>query len=147
MPDAGWEIRTRTNASPALERNIERFTQFLTLVGLTALLVGGVGVANAVKSHLDRKRDVIATLKALGATGGRVFAIYLTQVLLLAADRRAPSALALGAVLPFVDRRGVRRDHPAADRAGAASGRARAGAALRPAHRARLRALAARPRA
>ena len=34
----------------ALERNIERFTQFLTLVGLTALLVGGVGVANAVST-------------------------------------------------------------------------------------------------
>ncbi len=58
LPQAGWEIRTRTNASPQLERNVERFTQFLTLVGLTALLVGGVGVANAVKSHLDRKRDV-----------------------------------------------------------------------------------------
>ena len=50
FPQAGWEVRTRANASPALERNIERFTQFLTLVGLTALLVGGVGVANAVKS-------------------------------------------------------------------------------------------------
>ena len=79
MPEAGWEVRTRANASPALERNIERFTQFLTLVGLTALLVGGVGVANAVKRYLDRKRDVIATLKALGATGGRVFAIYLRR--------------------------------------------------------------------
>ena len=45
--------------------------QFLTLVGLAALLVGGVGVANAVKSHIDRRRDVIATFKALGATGAR----------------------------------------------------------------------------
>jgi putative ABC transport system permease protein len=100
MPDAGWEIRTRTNASPALERNVERFTQYLTLVGLTALLVGGVGVANAVKSHLDRKRDVIATLKSLGATGGRVFAIYLTQVTLLAMVGAA-IGLAVGAALPF----------------------------------------------
>ena len=40
---AGWEIRTRENADPRFSRNIERFTQFLTLVGLTALLVGGVG--------------------------------------------------------------------------------------------------------
>ena len=49
----------RTNASPALERNVERFTQFLTLVGLTALLVGGVGVANAVKqpSRPQARRD------------------------------------------------------------------------------------------
>jgi putative ABC transport system permease protein len=100
LPDAGWQIRSRSNASPQLERNVERFTQFLTLVGLTALLVGGVGVANAVKSHIDRKRDVIATLKALGATGASVFAIYLTEVLLLSAVG-ALIGLALGAALPF----------------------------------------------
>ena len=69
FPEAGWDIRNRSNASPQLERNVERFTQFLTIVGLTALLVGGVGVGNAVKSHLDRRRDIIATLKALGAIG------------------------------------------------------------------------------
>jgi putative ABC transport system permease protein len=57
LPEAGWEIRSRSNASPRLERNVERFTQFLTIVGLTALLVGGVGVGNAVKSHLDRRRE------------------------------------------------------------------------------------------
>ena len=63
LPQAGWEIRTRGNASPQLERTISRFTQFLTLVGLAALLVGGVGVANAVKSHIDRRRDVIADVQ------------------------------------------------------------------------------------
>jgi putative ABC transport system permease protein len=100
FPQAGWEIRTRSNASPQLERNVERFTQFLTIVGLTALLVGGVGVGNAVKSHLDRKRNAIATLKSLGATGGRVFSIYLLQVLLLALIGSA-LGLTLGAALPF----------------------------------------------
>jgi putative ABC transport system permease protein len=101
LPDAGWQIRGRTNATPALERNLDRFTQFLTLVGLTALLVGGVGVANAVKSHIDRRRDVIAALKAVGASGNQVFAIYLWQVLLLAAAGSA-IGLVLGATLPFV---------------------------------------------
>ena len=101
LPEAGWEVRSRSNASPALERNVERFTQYLTLVGLTALLVGGVGVANAVKGHLDRRRDAIATLKALGATGSRVFRIYLTQVLVLAALGALPG-LAIGAALPFL---------------------------------------------
>jgi putative ABC transport system permease protein len=100
LPDAGWEIRSRGNASPQLERNINRFTQFLTLVGLAALLVGGVGVANAVKSHLDRKRDVIATLKALGATGDGVFAIYLVQIVMLALAGSL-IGLATGAALPF----------------------------------------------
>ncbi|MBV8243090.1 MAG: FtsX-like permease family protein [Hyphomicrobiales bacterium] len=101
LPEAGWEVRSRANASPSLERNVERFTQYLTLVGLTALLVGGVGVANAVKGHLDRRREVIATLKALGATGARVFGIYLTQVLMLAGLGALPG-LAIGAALPFL---------------------------------------------
>jgi len=100
LPDVGWEVRTRSNASPALGRNIERFTQYLTLVGLTALLVGGVGVANAVKHYLDRRRNTIATLKSLGATGGRIYAIYLTEVMLLSALGVA-AGLIVGAVLPF----------------------------------------------
>src|ERR1700744_1230910 len=99
-PEAGWEIRNRANASPGLERTINRFTQFLTLVGLAALLVGGVGVANAVKSHIDRKLEVIAAFKALGATGRDVFAVYLTQVLLLAGIGSV-IGLAAGAALPF----------------------------------------------
>ena len=101
LPEAGWEIRSRGNASPQLERTISRFTQFLTLVGLAALLVGGVGVANAVKSHIDRRRDVIAAFKALGATGRDVFTIYLTQVVVLAAIGSV-IGLAAGAALPFV---------------------------------------------
>ena len=101
LPEAGWEVRSRANSSPSLERNVERFTQYLTLVGLTALLVGGVGVANAVKGHLDRRREVIATLKSLGATGSRVFTIYLVQVLALATLGALPG-LVIGAALPFL---------------------------------------------
>ena len=101
FPEAGWDIRTRTNASPSLEENVERFSQYLTLVGLTALLVGGVGVANAVRAHLDRKRAVIATMKSLGATGQRVFAIYLSQVMTMAVVGALPG-LAIGAALPFL---------------------------------------------
>jgi putative ABC transport system permease protein len=101
LPQAGWEVRSRSNASPQLERTINRFTQFLTLVGLAALLVGGVGVANAVKSHIDRRRDVIAAFKALGATGRDVFAIYLTQVIVLAGIGSV-IGLAAGSALPFL---------------------------------------------
>jgi putative ABC transport system permease protein len=64
-------------------------------------LVGGVGVANAVKSHIDRRRDVIAAFKALGATGRDVFAIYLTQVTVLAVIGSV-IGLAIGAALPFI---------------------------------------------
>jgi putative ABC transport system permease protein len=99
--EAGWEIRTRTGASPQLERNVRRFAEFLTLVGLTALLVGGVGVANAVKHYLDRKRDAIAVFKALGATGGTVFSIYLAEIGLIALVGIA-LGLVVGTILPFL---------------------------------------------
>jgi putative ABC transport system permease protein len=101
LPEAGWDIRSRNNASPQLERSILRFTQYLTLVGLAALLVGGVGVGNAVKSHIDRRRDIIATFKAVGATGCDVFAIYLTQIMVLAA-LGSLAGLVIGATLPFI---------------------------------------------
>ena len=45
FPDGGWEIRDRNNAAPGIKRFVEQVTMFLTLVGLTALAVGGVGAA------------------------------------------------------------------------------------------------------
>ena len=100
FPEAGWSVRTRTNAAPALSANIERFSQFLTLVGLTSLVVGGVGVANAVRAYLDGKRGVIATFKSLGASGGFVLSVYLIQILLIAGLGIA-IGLVLGALMPF----------------------------------------------
>jgi putative ABC transport system permease protein len=100
FPEAGWEIRSRSNADPRFAKNIERFTQFLTLVGLTALIVGGVGVANAVKAFVDRKRASIATLKSLGAPGGQVVMIYLTQIMLIALIG-IMIGMVLGAAMPF----------------------------------------------
>ncbi len=100
FPQAGWSIRTRSNAAPSLSSNIERFSQFLTLVGLTALVVGGVGVANAVRAYLDGKRAVIATFKSLGASGGFVFTVYLVQILLIA-GLGILAGLVFGAAMPF----------------------------------------------
>ncbi len=101
FPSAGWNVRSRDDAAPSLKRSIERFSQFLTLVGLTALVVGGVGVANAVSSFVDLKRPAIATLKCLGARNGVVFQIYLIQILLLACLGIA-LGLVVGATLPFL---------------------------------------------
>ena len=101
FPDAGWQVRTSQNAAPSLTRNIERFSQFLTLVGLTALIVGGVGIANSVRAWLEGKRGVIATLKCVGAPAKLVVAIYLIQVMLIAALGVA-LGLALGAATPFL---------------------------------------------
>ncbi len=101
FPKAGWRIRARTEAAPGLERNITRFAQFLSLVGLTALVVGGVGVANAVRAFLDTKRAVIATFKCIGARGGFVFQVYLVQILILASIG-VGLGLMLGALIPFI---------------------------------------------
>lgn len=83
-PNAGWSIRTLGDATPGLRRFIDRIGQFLTMVGLTTLLIGGVGVSNAVRGYLDTKTQTIATLKCIGATSGGVFATYLAQIALLA---------------------------------------------------------------
>lgn len=104
FPSAGWSIRTADEAAPSLQRNIERFSQFLTLVGLTALIVGGVGVANAVNAYLDGKRQVIATFKSLGAGGSFVVTIYLIQIMALATVGIA-LGLVIGAIAPFVTAR------------------------------------------
>ncbi|MGO7540921.1 ABC transporter permease [Rhizobium ruizarguesonis] len=84
FPSAGWAIRTSDRAAPSLTENITRFSQFLTLVGLTALIVGGVGVANAVRAFLDSKRTTIATFKCLGAPAQVVVLIYLFQIAIIA---------------------------------------------------------------
>ena len=74
LPEGGFTVRDRRDPSPQVSRTLERLRQFLTLVGLTALLVGGVGVANAVATYIDRRRKVIAAFKSLGATSGTILA-------------------------------------------------------------------------
>jgi putative ABC transport system permease protein len=101
FPEAGFEFRSRGNAAPQFQRSIDRFTQFLTLVGLTALLVGGVGVANAVRRFVDVKRTDFATLKALGAPGGQVVLIHFLEVMGVALIGIA-IGLAIGASTPYL---------------------------------------------
>ena len=101
FPEAGWQIRTFGEASPGLQRLIDRLVLFLTLVGLTALLVGGVGIGNAVGGYIAGKTATIATLKCLGAATRVVFAVYLVEVLALALFGIA-FALALGALVPVL---------------------------------------------
>lgn len=101
FPDAGWRVRGVENAAPGITRFVDMVTLFMTLVGLTALLVGGVGVANAVKSYLDGKRATIATFKCLGAPSRLVFQTYLLQVLALAVVGIVLGVLA-GGLMPLL---------------------------------------------
>jgi putative ABC transport system permease protein len=100
FPEAGWQIRSFGEASPSLQRLIDRVGLFLSLVGLTALLVGGVGIGNAVGNYIAGKTATIATLKCLGASNRLVFGTYLVEILVLAILGIAV-ALLLGAVAPI----------------------------------------------
>ena len=101
FPDAQWRVRDHTDGAPRLRRTVEQLSQFLTLVGLTALLVAGVGVANGVSAYLARKTGTIATLKSLGAPSALVFQVYLLQIALVTVAAIA-AGLALGALVPGI---------------------------------------------
>ena len=77
---AGWEYKDRDGAAPGANRFFERMGQFLSLIGLAALIIAGIGVSNGVGSYLALKRNGIATLKILGATSADIERIYLLQV-------------------------------------------------------------------
>jgi len=100
FPDAPWQVRGLSGAAPGMQRFVDRITLYLTLVGLTALLVGGVGVANSVKSYLDSRTRTIATLKCLGAPAALIFRTYLAQIAILAGIGIA-IGLVVGAVAPL----------------------------------------------
>ncbi|MFQ3622750.1 MAG: FtsX-like permease family protein, partial [Acetobacteraceae bacterium] len=101
FPDGGWRIRTYAQAAPGVIRFVEQTSLFLTLVGLTALLVGGIGVANGVRAWLESRRRTIATLKCLGAPARLVFATFALQLGVIAALGIA-LGLGLGAGVPVL---------------------------------------------
>ena len=100
FPEAGWNIRDRTDAAPGIRRYVEQLTMFLTLVGLVVLGVGGVGAGQAIIAFLDRKRADIAILKSMGASGSFVFLTFFLQVMTVALVATVLGA-ALGAALPL----------------------------------------------
>jgi putative ABC transport system permease protein len=97
----GLRIRDPTQAAPQVTRFLDQTSLFLTLVGLTSLLVGGIGVANGVGAWLDARGRTIATLRCLGASPGLVLAVCLIQVMGLAAVGIV-LGLAVGAAVPPV---------------------------------------------
>lgn len=72
-------IRTVEEDRDDLTEALQRLGDYLGLVALVALLLGGLGVASAVHVFIRQKLDVIAVLRCLGATTPEVFAVYLLQ--------------------------------------------------------------------
>ena len=84
FPSAGFTIRTRERASPGADRFVTQMSDFLTLVGLAALVIAGIGIAGGVSSYLDQRRTSIATFKVLGATSADIVRIYALQIAMAA---------------------------------------------------------------
>ena len=101
FPDSGGRWRDSRRGAPGIDRFVDRIGAFLVLVGLTGLAVGGVGVSAAVRAYLDRKTEVIAILKTLGASGRTIFQLYLLQIGALAGAGIA-AGLILGAAVPLL---------------------------------------------
>jgi len=100
FPNQGWRIRLAGDAAPGVDRFIDQIGLFLTLVGLSALLVGGIGVSTGVRAWLEARSVSIATLRCLGAGSRLIFATYMLQVLALALVGIAAGVLA-GAGLTY----------------------------------------------
>jgi putative ABC transport system permease protein len=73
------DFDTADEQSENLTEALDALTRFLGLVGLAALLLGGVGVASAVHVFIREKRPTIAVLRCVGATQRTVFLAYLFQ--------------------------------------------------------------------
>lgn len=97
----GFTIVDRSDPSPQVRRTLERLRQFLTLIGLTALIVGGVGIANAVTNYIDRRRRTIATMKSLGANNQIIFSVFMVQILAITLIGIA-LGLAGGLIIPSI---------------------------------------------
>jgi len=87
-------IRSVEDDREDLTNALTRLGNYLGLVALIALLLGGLGVASAVHVFIKRKMDTIAVLRCLGATSREVFAVYLLQAMAMGAIGSA-----IGAVL------------------------------------------------
>ncbi|HUP89237.1 MAG TPA: FtsX-like permease family protein [Longimicrobiales bacterium] len=96
---------TAEEQSQRVAKALEALSRFLGLVGLAALLLGGIGVATAVHVFVKSKRSTIAVLRCLGARERTVFAAYLLQAVALSfVGALAGVVLGLGvqALLPRV---------------------------------------------
>lgn len=100
LPKAGWRIRELGDAATGAKRFIDRTAQFLGVVGFAALLIGGIGIANAVRAYLESRAQSLAILRCVGATAPLLFAIYGMQILAMTAVG-VVLGLAIGTFLPF----------------------------------------------
>ncbi len=100
-------VETYLDGRPTLQRGLDRLSRFLGLIALLSLLLGGVGVAQAVRAWIAGRMDAIAVLKCVGMRPREIFALYAFQAMLLGLVGSAAGAacgLALTAAVPILFR-------------------------------------------
>lgn len=113
FPELGAEVRTFEERSERTAEVLGQIGSGLLLIGFSALFIGGMGVFNSVQAYLQGKLGTLATLRALGLRDGRLAALVLCQVLMLAtlaslAGVVAGNLMALGGAALAADRLPVR---------------------------------------
>jgi len=81
LPEA--QVSDYRESSPAITNGLDGATSLLSLMSLVALVLGAVGVAMAMRAHLQQRLDTIAIMKSLGAHSSQIIKIYLLQTLFL----------------------------------------------------------------
>lgn len=94
-------VRTVEEREIDLTDAIQQLARFLSVVGLIALLLGGIGVASGVNAFVQRKIDTVAVLRCLGASSAQVLTIYLVQAAAMGLVGAAVGA-ALGIGIQFL---------------------------------------------
>lgn len=99
FPEGGWRATGRDEAGAGTRRFIDRLSQMLLLVALSALAIGGLGMSSAAAAFAASRRSTIAVLKLVGATRNMVNAMLLAEIGLIAGFAIL-AGLAAGAVAP-----------------------------------------------
>lgn len=98
---AGLSVRDRRDATDGLARLFDTLEAFLAVIGLAALVAGGLGVSQATAAFLETRTTSIAALKALGADAGQIRLAYAVQIAALALLGVAMGLVA-GAASPWI---------------------------------------------
>lgn len=97
-------VRSFRRNQDRMGQNLTRAENYLSLVGLVVLILGGIGVSSVVRVFVQQKLRSIAILKCIGSTSRQVLAIYVTQVLLLGLAGSAVGVAIAAAVIASVPR-------------------------------------------
>lgn len=79
VPQTRVRIRTVAESEADFTDAVLQLADFLSIIGLIALLLGGIGVASGINAFVNSKIDTVAILRCLGATSKQVLAIYVVQ--------------------------------------------------------------------